>query len=82
MTAKERIHQMVDELPESELGTAERVLAGLAALSNPVATALARAREDDEPVTDEEGEAIEEGEADVEAGRVVTSDQARARLGL
>ena len=67
MTTKERVHRLVDTLPEEELETAERVLEGLAALalSDPVARALALAPDDDEPVTEEEAAAIEEGERDV-----------------
>ncbi|MCY4377940.1 MAG: hypothetical protein OXC31_29630 [Spirochaetaceae bacterium] len=84
MTTKEHIHQLVDRLPESELETAKRVLEGLSALSlpDPVAAALAHAPDDDEPVTDGEAAAIEDGERDVEAGRVVTAARVRARLGL
>lgn len=84
MATKERIHRLVDALPEEELKTAERMLEGLAALalSDPVARALALAPEDDEPVTEEEAAAIEEGERDVAEGRVVTADEVRARLGL
>ena len=84
MTTKERIHQLVDDLPESELETAKRVLEGLSALSlsNPVVEALANAPVDDESVSDEEAQAIEEGERDVEAGQVVSADQVRTRLGL
>ena len=84
MTAKERIHQLVDDLPESELETARRGLEGLSALSlsNPVVEALANAPVDDESVSDEEAQAIEEGERDIDAGRVVSVDQVRTRLGL
>ena len=84
MTTKEQIHHLVDDLPESELETAKRVLEGLSALavSSPVEAALANAPVDDEPVTAEEAQAIEEGERDVGAGRVVSADEARVRLGL
>ena len=84
MTTKERIHRLVDDLPESELETVKRVLEGLSALSlpDPVAEALANAPVDDESVTDEEAQAIEEGERDIDAGQVVNVDQVRARLGL
>ena len=84
MSTKEQIHQLVDDLPESELETAKRVLEGLSALSvsSPVEAALANAPVDDESVTDEEAQAIEEGERDVQAGRVVSADEARVRLGL
>lgn len=84
MTTKERIHQLVEDLHESELETAKRVLEALSALSlsNPVVEALANAPVDDESVSDEEAQAIEEGERDIEAGQVVSVDQVRTRLGL
>ena len=84
MTTKERIHQLVEDLPESELETAKRVLEALSALSlsNPVVEALANAPVDDESVSDEEAQSIEEGERDIEAGQVVSVDQVRTRLGL
>ena len=84
MTTKEQIHQLVNDLPESDLETVKRVLEGLSALSgsSAVETALASAPIDDESVTDEEAQAIEEGERDVEAGRVVTADEVQVRLGL
>lgn len=71
MTTKERIHQLVEDLPESELETAKRVL-----------EALANAPVDDESVSDEEAQAIEEGERGIEAGQVFSVDQVRTRLGL
>ena len=84
MTTKEQIHQLVDDLPERELETVKRVLEGLSALtlSNPVVEALANAPVDDEAVSDEEAQAIEEGERDIEAGQVVSVDQVRTHLGL
>ena len=84
MPAREQIHQLVDLLPDEELETAGRVLAGLSALSRsrPAAEALAKAPTDDEPVTAREAEAIEEGERDFEAGQTVTAAELRARLGL
>ena len=84
MTTKEQIHQLVNDLPESDLETVKRVFEGLSALSgsSAVETALASAPIDDESVTDEEAQAIEEGERDVEAGRVVTADEVQVRLGL
>ena len=84
MTTKERIHQLVEDLPQSELEPAKRVLEGLAALSlsNRIVEALANAPVDDESVSDEEAQAIEEGERDIDAGRVVSVDQVRTRLGL
>ena len=84
MTTKEQIHQLVDDLPESELETVKRVLKGLSALSgsNAAEAALVSAPVDDEPVTAGEAIAIEQGERDVEAGRVVTADQVRVHFRL
>lgn len=83
MTIREQVHQLVDALPDDELETAGRVLAGLSALSlsSPAAAALAKAPVDDEPVTAREAEAITEGERDLECGRVVTAAELRAHLG-
>ena len=83
MTARDRLHRLVDELPENELATAERVLIGLSvlSLSNLVMAALAKAPRDDEPVTDREAERIEEGERDLRDERTVTGEQVRKRLG-
>ena len=84
MTIREQVHQLVDALPDDELETAGRVLAGLStlSLSSPAAVALAKAPVDDEPVTAREAEAIAEGERDLERGRVVTAAELRAHLGL
>lgn len=83
ITARDRLRQLVDRLPENELETVERVLAGLSALSlaDPVAAALARAPDDDEPVTDREAALMEEGERDLRDGRTFTADEVRAGLG-
>ena len=51
-----------------------------AEVSNAAEVALANAPVDDEPVTAGEAIAIEQGERDVEAGRVVTADQVRRAL--
>ena len=84
MSVRDRLHGLVDRLPERELGTAERVLAGLSALSlaDPVTAVLAAAPEDDEPVTDREAELIGEGARDLQSGRAWTAGEVRARFGL
>ena len=84
MTTKERIHLLVDQLPDGELGTVERVLAGLAALANTqsIVAVLAECPEDDEPVSAEEASAIQEAEQDVELGQTLSAADARSRLGL
>lgn len=71
MVTLERLHQLVEALPEEERTTAARVLEALAGLApgEPFYTAET-APLDDEPETDEERAAVAEGEADVAAGRV------------
>lgn len=68
--SRDRIHELVDQLPESELPTARRVLEGLSSLSDPVLRALLEASEEDRPLTDEERDALREGEEDVRHDRL------------
>lgn len=84
VTARDQIHRLVDALPEDALDAATRALAVLSTLphEDPVATALAKAPMDDEPVTPGDAMAIAEGERDVENGRVVSATELRRRLGL
>jgi predicted transcriptional regulator len=82
MTLKEKVHRLVDELPEAEMPEVARYLEHLRKKSDPLQRALREAPEDDEPITEEEAQAIEEGERDLEEGRIVTSARARVHLGL
>lgn len=82
MTAKEKLHRIVNALPESELTAAERYLEYLAQSADPVALACELAPEDDEPVTDEDRAAIEEARAEIAAGRGIPFDQVKRELGL
>lgn len=78
MTATERLHRLVDVLPERDKETAARLLEALAARPETVdrlALALALASEDDEPVTDEDRAAIEQGRSDYRAGHGVSMDE-------
>ena len=81
MTTKEEIHELVDALPEAELATAERVLQGLAALSDPVLRALARAPEDDEPDEDDTDGGITEARQQAERGETISQEEVKRRLG-
>lgn len=67
---RERIHRLVDRLPEEELPVARRVLEGLETLGDPVLRALAKAPETDEPLSQGDREALREAESDVRQGRV------------
>lgn len=80
---REELHRLVDELPEGELKAAHRYLELIREKAvDPVRWALKHADLDDEPETEEERTAVEEGKADVRAGRTMTSDKVRRDLGL
>jgi predicted transcriptional regulator len=72
ISTRELLHELVDELPENQLAAAARYLEQL----------RANAPYDDEPLTEEELAAIDEGFADIAAGRVYSTDEVRRRLGL
>jgi hypothetical protein len=79
---KERLHQLVDELPDSEIQAAEQYLASLRANAGvSIHQALARASIDDEPVTTEEEAAIVEAYEDIAAGRIIPNAELWHRLG-
>jgi hypothetical protein len=83
MTVKEKLHRLVDTLPDSELQTAERFLEYLNTVGlTPLEHALMSAHEDDEEETEEEREATDRARADLAAGRVVSDEQLADELGL
>ena len=84
VTTKETYSPVGGRLAGERNGDREAGTGGLSAVSlvRPVAEALSHAPEDDESVTDEGAAAIEDGQREVDAGRVVTTAQVRARLGL
>ena len=80
--AKERLYRLVDQIPDGEVHTAERFLEYLASSDDPVLRALMSAPEDDEPLSDADREALEEGRRARAAGDVVTDEELRAELGI
>ena len=81
MQTRDRIHRLIDELPEAELPAVERFLAERDAGASAFRRALANAPEEDEPVTPEEEAAIEEAYADLAAGGGIPDDELWRRLG-
>ena len=53
MTARQVLHQIVDDLPDRELEIATRILAALRATADPVLLSLLSAPLDDEPDDDD-----------------------------
>jgi hypothetical protein len=68
MTTKEHVHELVDALSES---AAEEVLDYLRWLTSPTDT-----------LTDQELEAMQEGERQVESGDYTTLEELKAKLGI
>ncbi len=76
-TTRERLHALLDELPDDQLDEAEAAIAALAAPLRP----LAEAPEDDEPLTDEDREAIRDGHAEYLRGETIPGDAIRREFG-
>jgi len=74
VVTKERLHELVEAVPEGDVATATRILEALAGMApgEPFYTAET-APLDDEPETDDERVAVAQGEADLAAGRVVSA---------
>ncbi len=79
MTAKERLHRLVDLLPEHETSVAERILEALSMPADP-RLSLPDPEWDDEPETEAERSAVAEGWAALERGDVVRHEDLDAEL--
>ncbi|MEW5929481.1 MAG: hypothetical protein AB1941_18660 [Gemmatimonadota bacterium] len=82
MTVKERLHLLVDLLPDSEVEVAERVLEALSAAPAGLPAFLRNAPADDEPYTDEERAAVEEAYEAIRRGEVLSDEPRRQRGSL
>ena len=79
MSTKERLHLLVEALPECELAMVEYLLEKL---SDPVLRALLETPEDDEPETDEERAAVAEAYEAIARGDVVSHEDIKREFGL
>ena len=78
MTTKERLHRLVDDLPEQEWHAAERFLQYLRDMAtDPVLRLLEEAPEVDEPLTREEEEALRESREGRQRGEWLTDEDVR-----
>ena len=78
--AKAELRRLIDELPDEELHAARRFLEFLRDRADPLLRALRNAPEDDEPLNEEDLQAIREGRADAAAGRVLSTAELRKAL--
>lgn len=79
---KQHAHDLIERLPESEVGTAVRFLEFM--LMDPVARAVATAPPDTEPVTDGDRERLRQGEEwfRAQGGRGTPMSEVLAEFGL
>lgn len=76
-TTRDRLHELLDTVPDDQLDEMEQALAALAALTRESGTAshALDVPEDDEPVTIEDLVAIARGHAAYERGDAIPDDQ-------
>jgi len=80
---KERIHELINILPEAELPVAERFLRYLCDMgSDPVKRALIDAPEDNEAITPKEEEMVNEAKVAYERGEILTDEDLDKELGI
>ena len=83
MTTKERLHELINQLPEGEIEAARRYLEYLRDVGDPVLGALLEAPEDDEPEGEEEERAaLQDAYDDLRAGRIVSHKKLKRDLAL
>ncbi|MCX6020164.1 MAG: hypothetical protein NTZ05_00235 [Chloroflexi bacterium] len=81
MTTKDRLHQLIDQLPDQGVVAAEEFLSELVeAGGDPVLRMLNNAPLDDEPLTEEDIAAIQAAKARIRSGRGVPHEEAKRRL--
>ncbi|MCE2447864.1 MAG: hypothetical protein J4F35_05605 [Candidatus Latescibacteria bacterium] len=80
MTLKEKLHRLVDELPEKECHAAERYLEYLRDQGDLLLHRLASVPYDDEPETQEERRAVEEAYEDLHTGRTHSLEDVKREI--
>lgn len=74
---------MVQAIPENELFAVKNFLESILTHTiDPVSLSLLKAPIDDEPITPEEEQAIQEAMEDISAGRVYSLEEVKKELGL
>lgn len=82
MTTRELVHEIVDELSESELATAARILTALKQPVDPVQVALANAPPDDEPDDDDFDGGLTVARNEARSGQALSHEELLRRLGI
>jgi len=82
MAAREALHRLVDDLPEEDVKTAERLLAALVITRDPVLQRLLTAPPDDEPDRDDDDHGLTQARREMQKGDLVSLDEVRRELDL
>jgi hypothetical protein len=82
MTPRDSLHRLVDDLPETEVSRAERLLEVLKETAEPPRFALENAPDDDEAETPKEAAAVAEAWRDHRKGKSLTTEELKRELGL
>ena len=82
MPSRDSLHRLVDDLPETEIVRAERLLEVLKETAEPPLSGLENAPEDDESETPEEAAAVAEAWREHREGRSLTTEELKRELGL
>jgi hypothetical protein len=80
MATKQQLHDLIERLPENEIATVYRLLAGL--LADPLWIASVTAPDDDEPYTPEQQADDAEAQAAIDRGEGVSHAQMLREFGL
>ena len=78
--SRRALHDLIDRIPEEELGAAHRFLEYLAV--SPAYRAALSAPPDDEPVTQADAEAIAQAQEEIRTGKRVPHDEVLREFGL
>jgi hypothetical protein len=82
MALRDSLHRLVDDLPESEVSRAERLLEVLKETAEKPLYTLENAPEDDEAETSQEAVAVAEAWRDYREGKSLTTEELKRELGL
>ena len=79
---RERLHRLVDHLPEAEVHAAARYLEYLSECGDPLVRVATAAPEEDEELSERGHRLLDQGREDLAAGRTYTLDEVKRELDL
>ncbi len=80
MTLKERLHSLIDRLPDDQAERIEEELRRFCEENDPVWKAFREAPDDDEPLVEEEIQAIDVSLHEIAQGETVSWDKIASRI--